>query len=1335
MFNARATSPTTGAAVTTINDGDTLDGGAGRDSLNITATADNNRSLTGLSVSNIETVNIAGANNLGVLTTATAAPTAGAAQVQVLDIAGARYMGEVQTVDFGGVAVVTTAGSFTIAGQTVTTAVGDTPQSIAGKVKTALESITNSPISSVTQAGSKLTVLFAPTSAATATSGADANPVDTFLNVSGITNIGGGAINGAVTTPFADSDAVTVTINGIDYATAAITTPAGLGRSVVAAPVAPTVSTAQGAATVNQAPASFETTVVTFADYVSGAAATYTVGDRTLSIAAGSASISGADIAKAFQANSPVVPTGGTMSGALTGFTADGTASNATVTFTASTAGNVADLQASGGALVTARTQGAPAVAAVAAATEVSTVTFTDLAIGQSVTVAGRSVTATTGSLTAAQVAALFVSGTSAGDGVVGGTLGGFTIAATSPASAAATFTSTTGNSNVTDVVVAVAGLTSADILAATNSHANATRDAVKVVVDRVLGGAVTAVAGDDAGELKLTSNSVGVALPTITVSQGTTSRSSVDTGDGATVASAVRAQVAAAKQVRSIAVDDGTTTDFAGTETFEVFVNGASQGVIAIAGGATEANVATAIAAAINTALGITSAAIIAGAVPVAVATGATVTVTAPIAGTALPLIGVNLVAGPGEGSLIFGEVTPNTQAVAQVVSAGTATVNAAQFVGAELINLSGTSGSTTVTGVTAGQTIGFTDVTAMANTVAFGSLTSGSIAVNGSAGTLTTTGNALATLALSGTGTTGLSITDGGTVAATGLDPITTLNLSTSGATVLTTTGMSSLATLTQSGAGAVTLLAGTKLASVTTGAGADVIRVSTATAADVVGTTIDETVTAVVDSGAGDNRIFLATTGGGRTIVAGGAGNDTLFVNTLSTGQNSLSGGAGNDVFRIASGSGLVANLQNTTIAGGEGTDTLRVSNTSFTASDYAVLTANVSGVEVLQLAGVVTALDASRVAMTQLDFRGAGAHTVTEVSSAQAVSVARTAAATAVTGFADATGAVVPTGITITSKDYKAATATVPAVFGDDLNVSLAQTALATSVSARGNTLNLSVAALAQSGTTGAATAVTGVDTTATVTGDVVALNAALASVRGSGTNGAGVEDMAGLTVAVSATNLQNMTSVTVSGAGVVTINAGAIIAADAKLATINLSNMTALANQNELGQEVNGATVGGFSNLSKSTVTLNNSIAETVLLGGAQDTVVTGSTIAAADTITGFQVVASAANPLVVDPTRSDVLDLGLAGGTAFSATNAVKIAVTGSTLEAALLQAASAKAADGTTDRENVVFHFGGDTYVYSDVGSNGLSENDVLVRLTGTLDLDLLLTSATIIG
>jgi hypothetical protein len=394
--------------------------------------------------------------------------------------------------------------------------------------------------------------------------------------------------------------------------------------------------------------------------------------------------------------------------------------------------------------------------------------------------------------------------------------------------------TSATPSTNVNDIVVSSAGSGSTDARAAALT---ATAAAVTTVLNNVIGGAggsVTVAAGDEAGEIKLTSKTIGGALPTVVVSQGSTTLSSTDAADGATVANAVRSQTAAAKQVVTFTVEDGSSALF-GSGSFDLYVDGLKFSTTSIATLSSESTVASRLADAINTALG----------APIASALGDTVTVTAPVAGTALPRLTVDLnTSGNGE-AITFAEVVANAQAVAQVVSAGTATVSADQFVGSELVNLSGASGSTTVTGVAAGQTIGFTGVTTMANTVAFGALTSGSIAVNASAGTLATTGNALTTLALSGTGTSGLTITDGGTVAATNVDPITTLNLSTSGSTVLNTASMGSLATLTQTGAGGVTLTPGTKLASITTGAGADTLRVSTATAIDNLGTTTTEAV----------------------------------------------------------------------------------------------------------------------------------------------------------------------------------------------------------------------------------------------------------------------------------------------------------------------------------------------------------------------------------------------------------------------------------------------------------------------------------------------------------
>ena len=1417
-FNAPATSATTGAAVTTVNSGDTLDGGAGRDTLNITTAADNNRSLTGLATSNIETVNIAGANNLGTLTTAAAAATAGAAQVQVLDIVGSRRLGELQTVNFSGVNVLT-AGNILVGTTSVALAAGDTPAAIATKVKTALDALTTE-VASVTQSGSLLTVRYL---AANATTGADLAdvaatrldvtlPANTPITLTGTLPVNGAGV--ATVTEANASNVVTVTINGVQY-TQAVTDTAGLSLPAVAAPAAPTVVTVQGVAAVTAVTAVNESSVVTF--NALAPTQSVTVAGRTLQ--SGAAGLTAAEVATAF--GTGTAPAGAVFSGTLTGFTA-GTAAGAVVTFTSTTAATpVTDIAVAtstivaptvptatttpgsgtvtesasivfgalaagqsvtvagrtltatdaltanqvasafattaptitGGTItgtltgftgvvttntavmtsttaltdvtnisVTAAgssaapgvvtTNGVAGVTAVTAVNEASTATFGALAIGQAVTVAGRTLTATA-ALTADQVASAFATtAPTITGGTITGTLTGFTGVVTTNT---AVMTSTTAATNVADIVVSSAG---------TNTTALATGlgrtvTAVQTVLDNVIGGAggsVTVAAGDEAGELKLTSKIVGGALSSVAVSQGTTSLSSPDAADGATAANAVRSQTAAAKQVVTFTVTDDSVAFAAGTS-LDLYVDGLKV-VTNPTAGATVAAVATALAAAINTALGATSAA------PIATAVDGTVTVTAAVAGTALPRLGVDLNGTLGAGEAItFAELVANTQAVAQVVSAGTASVNAAQFVGAELVNLSGASGSTTVTGVTAGQTIGFTDVT-MANTVAFGALTSGSVAVNGSAGTLATTGNALTTLALSGTGTSGLTITDGGTVAATNADPITTLNLTTSGSTVLNVASMGSLATLTQTGAGGVTLTPGTTLAAITTGAGADTLRVSTATLVDNPGTTIVETVNAAVSTGAGNDRLVITTTGAGTTTVDAGTGDDTLFVTGLSTGQNSLSGGDGNDAFRITSGSGLIAGLQNTTISGGAGTDTLRVSNTAFAASDYTILTANVSSVETLELAGVVATFDASKVSATALRFLASGS-AVTEVGSGQAVTLARTAVATATTGFTETgvTAAVNPSAITVSSKgfilDNDATVAGRQSVFGDNLGITLTNTANATTVVANGGVLTLGVAALGTSAT------VTGNSTVATVTGELTGINVALQSARGS-TTAAATENVAGFVASVSTDNLDNVSSITVTGSGTASINAGTIAALDAKLTTISVSGMTAFADQDILGQQVGGV----FTNLSTTTITLNNNVAETVLLGGAKDTVVTGSVYAKADTVTGFQLTASTVDPLVVDLTRSDVLKIGVG----FTATNAAKMTTTATTIEAALLQAAGLKTAAGA-DVENVVFHFGGNTYAYVDTGANGLTDNDQLVQLSGTLNLDLLLQSGVIIA
>jgi len=85
-ITAPATVATTGAAQTTINSGDSIDGGAGTDTLTLTITGSNNNSLTGLTIKGVENITYVGLDNLSTGTAAadaakTAKATADAAVV------------------------------------------------------------------------------------------------------------------------------------------------------------------------------------------------------------------------------------------------------------------------------------------------------------------------------------------------------------------------------------------------------------------------------------------------------------------------------------------------------------------------------------------------------------------------------------------------------------------------------------------------------------------------------------------------------------------------------------------------------------------------------------------------------------------------------------------------------------------------------------------------------------------------------------------------------------------------------------------------------------------------------------------------------------------------------------------------------------------------------------------------------------------------------------------------------------------------------------------------------------------------------------------------------
>lgn len=120
----------------------------------------------------------------------------------------------------------------------------------------------------------------------------------------------------------------------------------------------------------------------------------------------------------------------------------------------------------------------------------------------------------------------------------------------------------------------------------------------------------------------------------------------------------------------------------------------------------------------------------------------------------------------------------------------------------------------------------------------------------------------------------------------------------------------------------AGSVTGGTAGSLATIKTGAGADTVTIATATLKDdAATTTVNEAVSALLETGAGNDKITINTTGTGTTNVEAGAGDDTVTLTADGSGILTVNLGAGNDTFK---GAGSVSATD--VINGGDGTDTL-------------------------------------------------------------------------------------------------------------------------------------------------------------------------------------------------------------------------------------------------------------------------------------------------------------------------------------------------------------------------------------------------------------------------
>jgi len=514
--------------------------------------------------------------------------------------------------------------------------------------------------------------------------------------------------------------------------------------------------------------------------------------------------------------------------------------------------------------------------------------------------------------------------------------------------------------------------------------------------------------------------------------------------------------------------------------------------------------------------------------------------------------------------------------------------------------------------------------------------------------------------------------------------------------------------------------------QLTTVKTGAGDDYVGLNTYSVKDVAASVVDETVNVSVDTGAGNDYLGISAYGDGQTTIATGEGDDDmdLWVETRdghAIGKVNADLGAGDDTLHLNSSLastltklvGSTVTTSDVKLAGGEGSDTLSINDTSIEASIYDRIDLNVSGFETLEFRDGATGINASKLSQfSTLVFDGNvdGFNSVTKVAADQTVEFNGYSAES----IAEASGYVYdadPAKVTYAG--------TLNAIVHDGANTVLDAGADVVNLTVEAKLYDIDTNFKEDVGTNGDASVAY------IATGHFQTLNVALQSVSETGVH-AGSENTSVLNFGYThddpaIASIYGTKSVVVSGQGHAEINANAVFGSTLK--TIDLSGMTALVNLNNKGEQVTGeladSVAYGYLNLSTSEVYGNDGVAETIKLGGAQDTVITGSLGNKMDTITGFELTAKGSN---ADLAKSDDIDVTTAvyvDGNDFAK---VKIDAGNSTLALALDQVAKSGV-------DQALFTLGGNTYIFVDSEDGGTydADNDTLIKLVGTYDLDLL--------
>lgn len=425
--------------------------------------------------------------------------------------------------------------------------------------------------------------------------------------------------------------------------------------------------------------------------------------------------------------------------------------------------------------------------------------------------------------------------------------------------------------------------------------------------------------------------------------------------------------------------------------------------------------------------------------------------------------------------------------------------------------------------------------------------------------------------------------------------------------------------------------------------------------------------------------DDTIAIKVDGTGRNNVSvwvdAGAGDDVITVNNSGPVRVTVHAGTGNDTVILAQGMDSIATQD--VLDGGEGFDTLVTAGGQVGAEDYAALARFVTGFERIAFTDRVE-LDAGQLQQFgEIAFAAGGS--VVDVSDEQLL--------------------VAGGNLSAWAKDYREegsrhddVEASRPAA--GTLNV-VAQSA-GSIIEAYGRQLNLTVMAAEDEAATW-------------LQGDVARADIVLAGQSRAGPSDDGPIELASVMVITAGTVLSSLSGITVEGTG----SARVYNYEGSALEQVDVSAMQATPPPDAGSPDM----AGGLAYLSY------NSRAETILLGDGVDQVkLWSSTVGSTDVVMGLGLVARSDMPDELDMERSDRLVLG-----GFNDVDGMFEIVDDDHVGTLMFQDALSLLA---ANNGPVVFHWQGDTFVFSGGGNGQVDDGDVLVRLVGELDLDILVAS-----